>query len=72
MEYDMEELKREISRISEYQTFLHEIIPLKFKKHHPSQDENPYYTLEEVRNNSDLFQAAKERMKNFLEGLKVE
>lgn len=62
-------LAKEIEKLSDYQTFLHELIPLKYKKFFFKEGENPFFSLMDFKahESKQAFEDAKKRMKTLLE-----
>lgn len=58
---------RELYKLQDYHDFMHNLIPLKFKKAFPKPYENPFFTLHEIKCSPELLKEAKDRMNKFLE-----
>jgi hypothetical protein len=60
-------LLKEVMHLRTYIYYLHELIPMKFRKVSPGFNENPFFSLHDIKGNPKLYEEAKQRMALFLE-----
>lgn len=60
----------EIEQLNEFNRFLMELIPMKYKKFNPRSGENPFFSKIDIRPPNEDIENAKERMRSLLERAK--
>lgn len=63
-------LVNHIEELINFNDYLMELIPLKYKKFHVKPGENPFFSKEDIQPSQEDIQQAKERMRSLLEKAK--
>lgn len=60
----------EIRKLKEYQEYLHQLVPMKYKKIMPSEGENPFFSTNQFKipENKQELERAKKRMHDLSKG----
>jgi len=67
VEDSIKQLSKQIYEMTTYLEFLHDLIPLKYKRTFPSPGENPFFAINtfKIPDDPKEYQEAKRKMENF-------